>query len=576
MTDRPKGEGLDPRHWGVGRRLAAMIVLALLPLGLMAMQQTAGLARETDRNRELAAMGATVQAAAPQIRMINDAQATAEALASMVGPLIADTAACVGLMDRVQAAEPALTLVAYIPLSGRMTCASGGRTFDFAGRPLFERMAGRDGPGIITNPAGPVSETAVVGVSHPVTDAAGTRIGIVSLSLRHEALVHSEDPPSGGPARIERPVALMTFDGDGNLLTSSVGLDESATLLPGQRALADLAQAGTSVFRASDVGGIPRVFVAVPIAEGLFLLGVWRRTGDQSLVDPAIAPYLLPGLMWLAALAVAVFAAEHLVTRHMRLISTAMASFARGDRGRHVLHLSNPPAEIADLADAYRTMTATILRDEAELENLLRQKEMLLREVHHRTGNSLQIIASVLRMHLREQPDETVRPLLEDLHGRVMSLATVHLGLYRIAGNEEVAVHDLMAEVIEKVSATNERFAGKAAVRADLQPLVLSTGQAVPLALLLSEILAVFPSADAGADDLAVHVSLDRCDEGQARMRITGPAAALPVLLGESPDAPSKIATRVIRAFVTQLGGEMAISAQDGASVAAEVSFPVR
>lgn len=550
-----------------------MIVITLMPLGLLSMQQTASVTREVSRNAEMAAMGATVRAAAPQIRLIQRGQASVATLAAIIEPFVADDAACRRIMDQIKATEPAAALVAYTPLSGQMTCGSDGSSFDFAGNPLFQRLIEKPEPMIVVNPQGPVSGTAVLGIVHPVFNALGMQIGIVSLSLRHEAV--SQVDEASADLAASRPVALITFDGAGNLLTADTGLDQAVLQLPRDRGLSELARNQVQSFAGQSISGNRRLFSVVPLAGDVYLLGVWRSSTEETLVDPDIAPYLLPGLMWLAALAVAVFAAEYLVTRHVRMISQAMLAFARGNRGRHALHLSNPPAEIEDLAEAYRTMTATILRDEAELENLVHQKDMLLREVHHRTGNSLQLIASVLRMHLREQLDDATRRILENLHARVMSLSTVHLSLYRIAGESRISVHELMADVIAKVSAIHERYARAGSIEAELRPLVLATEQAVPLALLLAEVLSCFPSSDARPDDPPIRVALDRCDEGSARMRISGPESARAILAGESFDAPTKIAARLIRAFVSQLGGEFTITG-DAGEVVAEVTFLIR
>jgi two-component sensor histidine kinase len=579
MSDRTTGKdaggaATGARHWGVGQRLAAMIVLALLPLGLLSIQQTASIVKEVARNQEMAAMGATVQAAAPQIRMIQNAQATVQTLAAMIAPYVDDLPVCRRIMDQTQAHETAATLVAYTPLSGEMRCASGARIFDFGDNPVFKRLIEKPEPQIVINPMGPVSGIAVLGIAYPVFDAEGQHIGIVSMSLRHEAL---KDDANIGPqdASESRPIALITFDRDGNVLTSSTGLDDVALRLPRERSLASLAAGGPRVFTGPAISGFTRMFSIVPLAENLFLLGSWRIGVDDALVDPSIAPFLLPGLMWLAALAVAIFAADYLVTRHVRQMAQAMLTFARGDRGRHAIALHNPPAEIEDLAEAYRTMTATILRDEAELENLLHQKEALLREVHHRTGNSLQLIASVLRMHLREQPDEPTRRLLENLHSRVMSLSTVHLSLYRISGHADVAVHELMADVIAKVSAIHERYARADSIEATLGPLILPTEQAVPMALLLAEVLSCFPAAAPEPDDPPIRVTLQTCTEGNARLLMMGPLSGLATLSGEQADAPARIAARLIRAFVGQLDGTLDIRAEDGAAMV-EVSFKIR
>ncbi len=54
-------------------------------------------------------------------------------------------------------------------------------------------------------------------------------------------------------------------------------------------------------------------------------------------------------------------------------------------------------------------MTETILHDEAEMEDVVHQKEVLLREVHHRVKNNLQLIASIMNMQMRRATSPEVR-----------------------------------------------------------------------------------------------------------------------------------------------------------------------
>ena len=220
-------------------------------------------------------------------------------------------------------------------------------------------------------------------------------------------------------------------------------------------------------------------------------------------------------------------------------------------------------------------MTETILRDEADLENLLHQKAELLREVHHRTGNSLQLIASILRMHLRENPDDAVRQVLENLLERVMSLSTVHLGLYRIAGSPEVAVDALIAEVIAKVDMLHSRSGRTTTIETDLAPLPLATHQAVPLALLLAEVLAAFLADAADASPLRVRVRLQAEPGKAAVLSVSGPQSAEVRLTGSGGSAPEVIAARLIRGFVRQLDGESALE-RDGDLLEFSVGFTVR
>ncbi len=559
--------GLVP---GIGPLLGLMMILALLPLGLLAIGQTV---RVSDQARKVALdaiLGETVQAASEEIRIIQSAQTAARVLAQAVVPHLDDPAACRAMMDAAALAEPEASLVAYVPLSGLMTCASDGHRFDFNGQPLFDDMAGSTDPVMVINRLGPVSGTSVVGISHPVFDAGGQRIGFVSISVPHQTMEMSRRL---SPDLTDDPVALITFDREGTVLTSTTGVEDAPTRLPRGRPLAELADAGPIAFEGTSWRGSPRLFAVVPVQGDLFLLGSWPVQSATSGLTSS--PYVFPVLMWVAGLAVALLASERLVTRHLRRLSRSMLAFTGGARNLPPLRLDHPPTEIASLAETYATMTATILRDEADLENLVHEKEVLLREVHHRTGNSLQLIASILRMHLRENPPEEMREILENLHDRVMSLSTVHFGLYRVAGRSEVPVDSLMSEVIAKIAAIHGRFGRRDAIEADLAPLKLSPQQAVPLALLLAEILSCFPATEPGEDVALVRVTLDTLDDDRACLAITGSDTARGALTGDGQGVPEIIAGRLIRAFVLQIFGTMTVTDADG-RVRVTITFPRR
>lgn len=558
---------------GLIRRLAIVNVVALLPLAILAGLQTRALVEDASDSLTRAAMARTVQAAQQEIKLIGSAQALARTLGTLVPRVIADTPACIRLMDDAAAAYPEFSLVAYIPLSGMMTCASGGRTYDFTGNPVFARLSNTNEPRLVLNPSGPVSGYAVLGASWPVLGANGAQTGIISVSVPHQAVV-APDPLSRDTLD-EKPVALISFDRDGTILSHSIEMDKATGVLPADRSLAAMARGGAQTFGGYSPDGSYRIFAVASITSELFLLGIWSPADDDGLTSASVMPWLQAILMILSGLLAAAFAAERLVIRHVRSLSAAMSAFAAGARRLPHPDLDDPPAEIAELADVYASMIETILRDEAELENLVHQKAELLREVHHRTGNSLQLIASILRMHLRENPDDAVRQVLEHLLERVMSLSTVHLGLYRIAGSPEVQVNTLIAEVIAKVEGLHSRSGRPTVIEPDLAPLPLPTQQAVPLALLLAEVLAAFL---AGADDdaaLLIRVRLTADAGKTATLSVSGPRAARVRLTGTGGGAPDVIAARLVRSFVRQLDGESDLVEED-ALLTFRVAFTIR
>ena len=92
---------------------------------------------------------------------------------------------------------------------------------------------------------------------------------------------------------------------------------------------------------------------------------------------------------------------------------------------------------------------------EQEKDKLLRQKDILLREIQHRIGNSLQIIASIIMMKARTVDSEETRRHLQDTHQRVMSVSTIQKHLYGTASDgESVEVRPYLTNLCEAISST--------------------------------------------------------------------------------------------------------------------------
>ena len=557
---------------GLALRLAAMILIALLPLGLLAVAQTYLTLRQAEETRLAASVGHTLQDALREIRLIRASQVTAQLLASTLRSAPGE---CAARVTAYATTDGRIARAAFVSPDGHLVCSSDNSRQSLAQSPRFGAILASDQPRIFHDPVWSRPGETDISLTWPVTEAGGKPAGFVLLSLPEAALLSAaDDPASRAPGEDERPLAMLAVNGAGEVIYASTGIAGAAKFLPAGIGLKALtASEAHSFFDRTSTG--EQMFSWAPVNSDLFLLGVWPVPAAEGFFSRYILPYLFPALMWLAGVAVTILGVERLVTRHVRRLSRAMRDFTSDNRQAEEVALDSPPAEIASLAEAYHSLTSTILRDEAELEDLVRQKAELLREVHHRTGNSLQLIASFLRMHRRETEDENIRSVLDDLHNRVMSLSSVHLGLYRMAGGASVAVDLLMAEVIAKVDLIHGRTGKSGSVQADLMPLLLPSQQAVPLALLLAEILSCFPPADAGAQPVRIHLSHDqdpRDDSRRARLEVSGAVSAKGRLIGEHSGAPAVIGARLIRGFVTQLPGELEI-VENGPRVSAIVNF---
>ncbi len=553
----------------LGFQLAFILAAVLLPLAAISLSTSLALVSEVRARAEAALLGETMQAASNELRLIQRARGAAELLAERIGDLVADDTLCSRALSDIVARHPEYALVAFVPVTGPMRCSSYGRQVDLSDRPVFLRLLDEPEPDIFVNPHALTTGTSVLGVSNPVFDQAGAFLGVVFLSLPHTTL----NAPEG--ERATKPtLALFTFDRAGEVLTASTGLDDLSAL-PRDRALAALAGSKALAFTTPSQAGQERVYSIVPLVPGeLFALGT--RIAENSAVAGrtlASTPILLPLLMWLASLVAAWLAVERLVTRNVRKLSKSIKSFASGNRIVGDIEVGRAPIEIRDMAEAYDLMTEAVMRDEAELENSIHQKEVLLREVHHRVKNNLQLIASIMNMQVRRVRSSEARQMLSEIRDRVMSLATIHRELFETAGQADVHSDELLTSIVRQVTSSGLDPDRRFIAHTHLEDIRLVPDQAVPLGLLVAEALtgAMKHGKDADGENVQIRIGLHRSNEDEAVLEIAN-SSATPENMAE---LHTGLDTQLIAAFAMQIGGKVERERRDG-EYRLRVSFRLR
>jgi two-component system, sensor histidine kinase PdtaS len=548
----------------LGVRLGSTIMFALLPLGVLSVVQTRDALQQVDAATLEGVGGASLQAVRSQIALINEAQISARVLAAVLGQSLNGDTACVDRVKAVAEDIPQSTMVAYIPLGGLMTCSSNGRVYNFSSEPIFLDLIKEPEPKVVYNPHGPVSGTAVIGISHPVFDRAGVQVGIVSVSLSYTSVAPRDFVD---PLGLWRPGYLGTIQADGTLLLSSNPDTSLESVLPDSVDLARIADLADQP-RFFDTASGRKVLSVVAVTPEFYLLSVWQRdAGVFWQRAGSVTPYLLPALTWFAAFVAAAFASSRLVVRHVRALSRSMTDYVATQRRMQVPEMSDAPIEIQRLHSAYEGMIRTIEQEEADLQNLLIDKDTLIREVNHRSGNSLQIIASIMRTYRRETTDQKLRSVLDGLINRVIALSSTHTSLYALSGQRDVAMDVVLSNVVKRLKEIHGVSLGVASKR--LQPIRMDPQAAVPLALALAEAVGCFFSRP-GLMKEAVLVDLSEA-EGTIRLRVEGPE--VPELRPESQDGLVSLPQRMMRQFAAQLFGTISIH-QEGDRATVELVFP--
>jgi two-component system, sensor histidine kinase PdtaS len=543
----------------LGFRLGLVLSMALLPIGLLAVLQARTLMNEARARSEAALAGETLRVLLPELRLIRQGQGASEILASVVPILLPqgsrDWAACDRIMRDAVGASSIYSYAAFVAVDGAITCASDRNVVSPVNLSRIAELSPPDNAALISaNQEKDGSPTGIAAV-HPVTGADGRLLGYTFVNMPHSRL----SAAAATMATRKDNFALILFDDEGRILAANRDNGDATELLPGDRSLVSLAGGASQTFTAPDTSGISRSFSVIKLSDvNIFALGSWPASADTFAFVRNIPAIVFPLLMWAACLVAAWLAAENLVTTYIRRLRRAISHFAGGNREVIKLDMAGAPLEIREVSDSFERMTETILHDEAELENSLHQKEVLLREVHHRVKNNLQLIASIMSMQMRKTKSTEAKSLMKGLQDRVMSLATIHKGLYQTSGMADIRVDELFPEIVHQVIRMASGPERRIQARTEFDDLNLTPDQAVPLALLLTEAMTnamkyAEPGDNAAGSEL--RVSFRRIGGDMAQLVVENSSGG-----GAAPDEVSDgagLGTQLIEAFARQLNGTL-------------------
>lgn len=547
---------MTAQKWYNGLRvqIVCLLTLALLPLGTIAIYQTNRVATEAERKAELALLALTERAANAEALIIARAIGSARGLAATATKFLTDPALCKEELGTLVSLDNGFSFIGFLPLNGEMTCTSSGQTYDFSQWPEFAATMEAQERTITVNQDAPLSGQSVFIVSEPY-QINGAFAGMVSLSIPHVGLPDLTVELSDLGLQ-----ELVTFSDDGTLLTARSDLNAAQTELPGSRTLVELAGTSDLAFTEPNRAGENRTYTVVQIkGSPATVLGAWRtEDGVARRAQDFIRPGLFPVLMWFASMAVALLSIYTLVLRPITRLRRDMDSFAINRKIISDRPDMSMPNEFASLNENFSRMTDDILRDEARLENSVREKNVLIKEVHHRVKNNLQLISSIMNMQIRTAAQEETKIVLSRLQDRILSLATIHRDLYQSQHGGRVDVGALVTEVVQKSLEVATETESQIDIYTDIDPVLLYPDQAVPLSLLTAEGVtnAIKYLGAAPGNKPWIKATLKQSD---ADCVLT-----LANSIGSGVGAESTgLGAQLIKAFAIQLGGRIDIDAQD-------------
>lgn len=536
-------------------RIAFLLSLALLPIGLVAMGQSWRALNITHDNLEASIHARTSALVEPERRDLLTKMGTAAALADTLGATDLSIEECTAIMQRVRASNPQLSFAGLLETGSVSRCNSMGRTFDVLPDTRADNLFSAPEPYITFNPQGSATNVPVIIVAYPSFSADDTLKGFVTISFETEKLLQPDSVTGQNGA-----VALVTFNSYGDILSSVTPEGPIEDYLPEGLSFEGFVNQSASFFTATTRSGDTRLISVVPILPGeVYALGSWGRTALQrtSATWFTISTLLFPFLMWLVGIIVAVISLNRLVLRHISDLGRRMRRFATYRDVVSSEKINDAPSEIQTINATFEEMADQLLRDEADLENAVFEREVLLKEVHHRVKNNLQLISSIINMQVRQVASPEAVTALRKFQDRVTSLASVHRALYQEPSLTRIRFDVLLGDLVAQVNAVGAGDQKPVEIELDMDPVTLLPDQTSPLAMVTTEALSnAFKYGGPGRDGVfRLKVHLKEMQDGDAtRVRLTIENSVNPEVHTPSGTGLGK---RLILAFASQLDADL-------------------
>lgn len=149
-----------------------------------------------------------------------------------------------------------------------------------------------------------------------------------------------------------------------------------------------------------------------------------------------------------------------------------------------------------------------------QLRKSLEEKEILLKEIYHRTKNNMLVIISMLELQIQDIDDERILSIFNDTENRIRAMALVHEKLYQSQNLSEIDLGTYLEEVVHSLVA-NMAAAGKIGLSIRVEPAPINIDYAVPLGLVINEIVTnsvkhAFPNEKTGTVSLSLRKIADK------------------------------------------------------------------
>jgi two-component sensor histidine kinase len=543
----------------VRARLGLALVVALAPVLIVAaIQSSLAARRESHELQAELAASAERSAATARARI-----AAAEVLLQTVTPGSVGYQ-CATRLAEVKGRIPGYDNLIRFDEQGRVECSAADAPADplRASRPWFAALAA----------GAPITVTSQGGVSYADRPAILASVRALDEQGKFEGVLTAViDLASLRPQTLDRFLPATSqvaiTDAAGHIL-SATNPPAFPNNLGGH--LSHGSADDSQMWLETDRGGGERIFTSAPLvdSEAYVVLSAPSRGALSWAEFNPVSAIVLPALAFLLPLMAVGFVADRGIVRWVDYLRRISAIYARGRYTVRPKRTESAPPEFRQLAQSMGAMAETIAARDATLRQSLEEKEDLLREVHHRVKNNLQVISSLLNLQERSLSDPSARTAMSDTRQRISALALIYRTLYQGPDLKSVELRSFLDELIAQTLLSES--VGGAPIRTELniEPLEMDADNLAPLALFAVE-----------AVTNAKKHGLDRGGVLTVSLHVSGDKAELTICDTGAPGAPTPkvgegVGRTLMTAFARQLRGEVCFMANKTGGLTTRLAFP--